>query len=397
LKTDVNFLVVVAAFIVAPAWAQTANEDVDSDRDFEFASAEVGGLDGDGGQEMSDVNFVGNPVKDRFKNWPEDLVIAPIPGRSPQLGWKLTLAGGYFLESRDDDSDASPSVIGGFAMFAENGSYIYGAGANLRLLDDKLRVKVGGGFANVRYRFYGFGNDVTFPGVDILQEGPLYFASGMWRVWNKLYLGLGYVQGDVESRLRFSPPDSLFFDPSLNVDMVALTIPIEFDSRDHEQFPRSGWFVSGSTALYRESLGSDFEAETFKLAVNNYRPMGEQNVLALRGVVRSTSGEAPFFLLSTVGGSTDLRGYPAGRYRDDMMYALQGEYRWQYSDRWIFTGFAGFGEVADDFSRFGRNLLPAAGIGARFVLSQKHRVGLSADIAVGKDGTEFYFGVGEAF
>jgi len=397
LKTEVNFLAVVAAIIVAPAWAQTANEDVDSDREFELASAEVGGLDGDGGQEMSDVNLVGNPAKKWFKNWPEDLVIAPIPGRSPQMGWKLTLAGGYFLGSRNEDSDAPPSVLGGFAMAAENGSYVYGAGANLHLLDDKLRVKAGGGFANVRYRFYGIGNVDAGPAVDILQEAPLYFISGMWRVWNKLYLGLGYLQGDVESRLRFAPPDSLFFDPSLDVDMVALTIPIEFDSRDHEQFPRSGWFVSGDTMLYRESLGSDFEAETFKLAVNNYRPMGEQNVLALRGVVRSTSGKAPFFLLSTVGGSTDLRGYPAGRYRDAMMYALQGEYRWQYSDRWIFTGFTGFGEVAEDFSRFGRNLLPAAGIGARYVLSQKHRVGLSADIAVGKDGTEFYFGVGEAF
>ena len=397
LKSAPNYLAIVAVFIVAPAWAQAPSEDVDSNQDFELAGAGVAGLDGDGGLEMSDVSFVGTPLKDWFKNWPEDLVIAPIPGRSPQMGWKLTLAGGYFLESRDEDSDASPSVLGGFAMIAENGSYAYGAGANLRLLDDKLRVKIGGGFADVRYRFYGFGNNVTDVGVDILQEGPLYFASGMWRVWNKLYLGLGYLQGEIETRLRFAPPDSLFFDPSLNVDMVALTIPIEFDSRDHEQFPRSGWFVSGRTMLYRESLGSDFDAETFKLAVNNYRPMGERNVLALRGVLRSTSGEAPFFLLSTFGGSTDLRGYPSGRYRDAMMYALQGEYRWQHSDRWIFTGFAGFGEVADDFSGFGRDFLPAAGIGARFVLSQKHRVGLSADIAVGKDGTEFYFGVGEAF
>jgi hypothetical protein len=41
--------------------------------------------------------------------------------------------------------------------------------------------------------------------------------------------------------------------------------------------------------------------------------------------------------------------------------------------------------------------LPAAGIGIRFVLSQKHRVGLSADLAVGNDGAEFYFGVGETF
>jgi hypothetical protein len=47
------------------------------------------------------------------------------------------------------------------------------------------------------------------------------------------------------------------------------------------------------------------------------------------------------------------------------MYAMQSEYRWQYSDRWIFTGFAGFGEVADSFSSFGKNFLPAGGIGAQ--------------------------------
>ena len=149
--------------------------------------------------------------------------------------------------------------------------------------------------------------------------------------------------------------------------------------------------------LYRESEGSDFESETFKLIVNRYLPMRDQDVLALRLFIKGTSEDTPFFLLSTFGGSTDLRGYPSGRYRDRMMYAMQSEYRWQYNDRWIFTGFAGFGEVADSFSNFGKNFLPAGGIGARFVLSAKHRVSLSADVAVGDDGTEFYFGVGESF
>ena len=36
--------------------------------------------------------------------WPEDLIIAPIPGYSPQLGWNLTLGGGYFLEIGDKNS-----------------------------------------------------------------------------------------------------------------------------------------------------------------------------------------------------------------------------------------------------------------------------------------------------
>jgi hypothetical protein len=125
--------------------------------------------------------------------------------------------------------------------------------------------------------------------------------------------------------------------------------------------------------------------------------MREQDVLATRLMLRYTGGNAPFFLLSTFGGSTDLRGYPSGRYRDRMMYALQAEYRWQFSERWIFTGFAGFGEVAESFGDFGDDFLPAAGLGARFVLSKKHRVGLSFDVAQGKDSTEYYMGVGEAF
>lgn len=394
-----NVITALFALALAPAWAQTDDEAVDPDQDFELPGADVAELDGDGGFDLEDADFVGNPLKKLAKNWPEDLVIAPIPGRSPQLGWKLTLAGGYFLGSRDEDSKAAPSVLGGFAMVAENGSSAYGGGVNLHLLDDKLRVKAGAGYADVRYRFYGIGNEAGEAGigVDILQKGPLYFASASWRVWNKLYAGLGYLSGTVDSRLRITRPDIRFFDPSLKLDIGAYAIPIEFDSRDHEQFPRNGWFVSGRAMLYRESAGSDFDAEIFKIAVNHYRPMGEQNVLALRAYLRSSSDDAPFFLLSTFGGSTDLRGYPSGRYRDRMMYAVQSEYRWQFNESWIFTGFAGVGEVGDDFGSFGRNFLPAAGIGARFVLSKKHRVGLSADIAVGNDGTEFYFGVGEAF
>jgi len=394
------WLAVTGILAVGHVAAQTADNAVDPEQDFELPGTDIVDTHGVGGFDLDDADISGNPMKSLVKNWPEDLVIAPIPGRSPQIGWNLTLAGGYFLESRDPDSDVPPSVLGGFAMVAENGSYVYGGGANLHLLDDKLRVKAGAGYMDIRYRYYGTGNSAGDNGIstDILQNGPLYFASASWRVWNRLYAGLGYLTGNVESRLRLMFPDPPpFFDPSLKLDIGAYAIPLEFDSRDHEQFPRDGWFVDGRAMLYRDSAGSDFDAETFKIAVNHYRPMRDRDVLALRAYLRTSSGNAPFFLLSTFGGSTDLRGYPSGRYRDRMMYALQGEYRWQLNDSWIFTGFAGFGEVAEQFKDFGRNFLPAAGIGARFVLSQKHRVSLSTDIAVGKDGTEFYFGVGEAF
>jgi outer membrane protein assembly factor BamA len=230
---------------------------------------------------------------------------------------------------------------------------------------------------------------------------PLYFLSTTYRVWNQLYMGLGFIGGNVETGIdaRFERPGpSSFADVSYDLNIAALEIPLQFDTRDHTTFPREGWIINGRALLYRKDLGSDVETDTFMVSFNNYRPMRERDVLALRLYLRGTGDNAPFFLQSTFGGRTDLRGYVSGRYRDRMMYATQAEYRWQYSDRWIFSGFAGFGEVAEQFSDMGENLLPATGIGVRFVISQKHKVALSADIATGKqEDALFYFGVGEAF
>lgn len=388
----------VALLASGLAYAQSGDA-VDREQALELPGAEMDTSAAGEALDLMDVELAGNPLQSLVNGWPEDLVIAPVPGYSPQLGWNLTVGGGYFIDNSDAASANPPSVVGGFAMGAENGSYAYGAGTKLHLLDDDLRIQAGAAYVDIRYRFYGIGNEQgdSGIGVDLLQDGPMYFASASWRVWKKLYVGLGYLSGDVDTRLRFTLPDSLDIDPTLSIDIGAITIPVQIDSRDHEQFPRDGWLITARGTLYRESAGSDFDAETAKFSANHYLPMRDQDVLASRIVFRSSSGDAPFFLLSSFGGSTDLRGYPAGRYRDRMMYALQSEYRWQVSDRWILTGFAGFGEVANSFADMGDNFLPAAGIGARFVLSEKHRVSLATDIAVGNDGAEFYFGVGEAF
>ena len=183
-----------------------------------------------------------------------------------------------------------------------------------------------------------------------------------------------------------------------SIDLGGVSIPIEIDSRDHEQFPRNGWHVVGQTVIYRESVGSDFEAETYKLSVNHYFPMRDADVLATRLVMKSADEDVPFFLLSTFGGKTDLRGYPSGRYRDETMYALQTEYRWQFSDRWVFTGFAGVGEVAHDVNDFQWDLIRYSyGVGLRFIFDQGQHVNLRADIGIQPDGTGVYFGMQEAF
>ena len=391
--------IAVAVLFNAPLFAETVDTEVTAtgERTFDLPGSEIGPMEN--ALNLDNTDLADSLPKTLAEKWPEDLVIAPIPGYSPQLGWNLTLGGAYFLHIGDEGSETPPSTIGGFVMGAENGSYVYGGGANLHLLNDDFRLKFGAAYMDIRYQFYGIGNEQNESGIhlDLLQNGPMVFATGSWRIWKKLYLGLGYFSGEVDTRFRLVSPDEPFFDPTINLNLAAIYIPIEIDSRDHEQFPRDGWLVKARSMIYRESVGSDFDAETIKIETNRYLPMRDQDVLALRLMVKATSEDIPFFLKSSFGGSSDLRGYPSGRYRDRMMYAMQAEYRWQFKDRWILTGFAGVGEVADSFSNFGKNFLPAGGVGARFVLSDKHRVSLSADLAVGKDGVEFYFGVGEAF
>jgi outer membrane protein assembly factor BamA len=374
--------------------AQTAAPDQSSALDTSSFSADWSGT-----TPLPDSEAVLNPMQKLSKGWPEDLILAPIPGRSPQLGWSLSLVGGYFFDLDKDSENSKPSVVGVAAMTSENDSYFYGAGTYLHLLDDKLRVKAGIGYADVKYRFYGTGlvNDLGIY-LELQQKMPLQFVSVTWRVWNRLYAGLGFLNSNVETGFDIAQGDpGGFGDFTFDLDVAAIELPLQVDSRDHEQFPRRGWLVNGRALLYRQDVGSDFDAEVFSLTINNYLPMRERDVLALRLKIKTSSGDTPFFLMPTFGGSTDLRGYEGGRYRDQMMYAVQAEYRWQYSERWIFTGFAGVGEVAPNIKGFLDDYLPAVGVGARFVLSKKHRVGLSVDIARGNEDTQYYFGIGEAF
>jgi len=110
--------------------------------------------------------------------------------------------------------------------------------------------------------------------------------------------------------------------------------------------------------------------------------------------------EQPFDLMPQLGGDVLLRGYFAGRYRDRQLLALQGEYRTPVWWRLGLVGFAGIGQVADNWGALGLgHFHPSAGVGARFQLSRTEGLNIRADYGWGFDAgtTGFYLSVGEAF
>ena len=121
-------------------------------------------------------------------------------------------------------------------------------------------------------------------------------------------------------------------------------------------------------------------------------------MLAFREVVSGASTNAPFYALPRLGQGSDIRGFKAGEYQDNVLLAAQVEYRLQMLTWLGAVAFVGVGEVQHDVGSLNfKDLLPAGGLGARITVAKANHVNARADVAFSKAGVTFYFAVGEAF
>ena len=329
------------------------------------------------------------------------IVFAPIPTSSPAIGTGITLMGGYIFPLRKSDTVSPPSVIGGGAAFTDNGTRAWAAGTELYFKQDRYHVLAGVAKADVNYDFYGTGTAAGNAGIKFAlnQTGTVFFGEVMRRTFWKIFIGPRFWFGSstlAPQKFGQNLPDL----PPLNVSftMRAIGFKVERDTTPNRFYPTKGSTFNFGADFFSKGLGGTFTFQTYRLKYNYYHSFDPKTVLAYNGFVCSTGGNAPFFGECIFGLQNELRGYPAGRYIDKKMLATQVEVRRELVWRLGMVAFIGLGEVAPSFSSFnGANLLGSIGGGARFNLSTKYHVNLSADIAQGKNGHTFSMGLGEAF
>src|SRR3546814_7756260 len=80
-------------------------------------------------------------------------------------------------------------------------------------------------------------------------------------------------------------------------------------------------------------------------------------------------------------------------------WAIQAELRQHLFGKLGGVAFFGVGGIAEDAGAIWKHstVLTSGGVGIRYLASKDANVNLRADIAWGKDGAAFYFGIGEAF
>ena len=171
--------------------------------------------------------------------------------------------------------------------------------------------------------------------------------------------------------------------------------------------------LSASTAFYYEASvlyaatfqGDETEGVTaesdLRLFYNlsGILPSLEEHQLAFQQITRLAGGDLPFPELPSIGGSSNMRGYAADRYRDSAAVLLQADYRFPLYRKLKGALFAGIGNVGEDIpsalSRGGVKF--AGGGGLRFQAGPTPDTSFRLDFAFTGEGYGVYFTFGEAF
>jgi hypothetical protein len=169
-----------------------------------------------------------------------------------------------------------------------------------------------------------------------------------------------------------------------------------WDARSRRYDPRRGTYAEASLLLHSAAWGSDYTFGRLTTDGRGYHPVGP-GVGAVQIYTEAVVGTAPFQLLPLLGGSDRMRGFREGRYRDDVYWTAQVEYRVPLFWRFKAAAFASVGAVGSRVNgSLIDNTVAAAGVGGWLRLTDDGVHG-RLDLAYSESGLEVYVSLGEAF
>ncbi|MFB3852665.1 MAG: BamA/TamA family outer membrane protein [Vicinamibacterales bacterium] len=186
------------------------------------------------------------------------------------------------------------------------------------------------------------------------------------------------------------------------LDFNRYEVGADLDYREPRGNPKSGGRYRVGYSFFHSGGESMFDFRRLHMDLQQYLPFLQgKRVIALRALVSlsdpGTGGDVPFYLMPTLGGPDDLRGYRRHRFRDRNLALLQAEYRWEILAALDAALFVEAGQVASrarDFrvDRFETDY----GIGLRFGTVQG--VFLRIEGAFGSsDGSRLIVSLGNVF
>ena len=348
------------------------------------------------------LKYVNRIINDTNNLSSPKLMNYPTLAFSPETNWEIGLSSLY-IYSANRDLKNRLSEVKAFTFYTLEKQY--GIWLDHALYSDQNKWFLLGKarFQSFPLLYHGIGVNTPKEHIARIDGNFTYFKERILReIIPNLYTGLE-LDFQILNKVSYQNTTNFFVKPNggNGSTNVGLGWGLIYNNIHNILNPRKGIFSEWGFLSYSSNLGSDYQLNTYLIDNRFYFPIKKNNVLAFQLQGQFSNGNAPFNLLSLMGGESLMRGYYLGRYRDNHMIASQIEYRilpFSFSKRWGASMFFAAGEVFSSLDKFEiNNLLPTAGAGLRFLLFPEKDIYTRLDFAFTEEGSGVYFFIGEAF
>ena len=342
------------------------------------------------------LDYFNDANKKNDKRFDFSIIGGPHYATDTKLGLGLVAAGIY----RSDPSDSLllPSNVSLFGDVSTVGFYLLGVRGTHIFPRDRYRAVYTLYFYSFPCKFWGMGFDMgdNDDNKSDMKRWQVHMkGSFLWNLGSNLFLGPSLAYDYIIGKDMERP--ELLAGMDRHTDNYGVGFTFMLDNRDNLTFPHRGYFVNLTQMVRPRFLGNDYAFSTTELQMNAYQQPWRGAVLAED--IRSTFnfGNPSWGMMAQLGGSSAMRGYYEGRYRDKHMIEVTVELRQHVWKRNSITAWLGAGTVFPKFSQMrSRHILPNFGLGYRWEF--KKNVNVRLDYGFGKSGQRgFLFNINEAF
>ena len=367
------------------------------------------------------------------------LILLPIIGSNPAIGFMVGVGGQYAFKMTED---ASYSLIAGSLQYTTKNQFLFLLKNNIYTRDNRIFFSGDWRYLIYSQSTYGLGTTAPEGGIldyqfslagaetngDSLTQpmnynlGRLHQSIG-FEIAEGIYLGLGYNFDSyfkiVDKKLKLDPGDSLItshyayntyygFDTEKYFNS-AFSVKFVIDKRDNMIQAHKGYYFLLNWQGGIRFTGNDRKSNLYQIEWRSYHGLSKRNpshLIAFWFMGNfAEEGTLPYMILpATAYDQTgrSARGYTQGRFRGNNMAYGEVEYRFPISQcGGLFGGvlFANATTANNPFLSLSlfESIKPAYGFGLRVKMDKNSRTNLAVDLAFGHQSMGFYLAVSETF
>ena len=332
----------------------------------------------------------------KHKRFDFSVIGGPHYASDTKFGLGMVAAGLYRTDV--NDSILPPSNVSLFGDVSTVGFYMLGVRGNHLAPQGRYRIDYHLYFYSFPSDFWGMGfemGDNDDNKSDMKRWQAQVEASFLIKVADNFYVGpmaaYDYVIGkQIERPELLQGMDKHTWNVGAGVSLV-------YDNRDNLTNPHRGIYLNIKQMFRPKFMGNDYAFSSTKFRFDAYQRLGKGTILAEDFGANLNFGNPSWGMMAELGGTSSMRGYYEGRYRDKHSLEATVELRQHVWKRNGIVVWAGTGTVFPKFSAMrSRQILPNAGVGYRWEF--KKDVNVRLDYGFGKSGQSgFLFNINEAF